>query len=347
MATTSDAGRADLFEHYAIEPDSDIVKAFNNQIDADGTSWAAQTKKGRKLRWFAGECMIGKSKDLRMFPMWTESDGSPCGPLPIKFPSLSIQTPAGPIKAWYVKPKSVLQYGNIERASQKVVFGDGCYPMWAEWCADMDRLFGKDRCKFLADNFDQPIGQKLLGPAMIKYGSKQGKDKLFIKLLDSLEEPTSHAQFAFAYMKPPHNIFSKRYTDGELLRVCPKDEAILSDPTFDPSNQIRQYLENPPTANPNEPPPLYQLNLLKITLPGSSDQGNMVLPNELGKLNAGAIASMQLTVYNVHSRDGCCSITAKNNGITLLTNGPSTNNPTPAVDMMSMLRAKKRKVSEE
>lgn len=45
MATTSDAGRADLFEHYAIEPDSDIVKAFNNQIDADGTSWAAQTKK--------------------------------------------------------------------------------------------------------------------------------------------------------------------------------------------------------------------------------------------------------------------------------------------------------------
>ena len=123
------------------------------------------------------------------------------------------------------------------------------------------------------------------------------------------------------------------------------DEKILGNRNFDTSNQIRVYLENQP------PDQLKCLNLLSIKLPGRTEEGNTVLPFELDLLNPGAIGSLQLTIYNVNSRDGCCSITGKNSGVTLLTNGPAKQDSMPTVDVMSMLKAgnpeKRRRIEAE
>ena len=330
--------RSALFEYYPVTPESDVVAAFNSQINADGKSWSAHKKAGHQLKWVLREVTIGKNKETRMYVWWHKEDGSPVEPYPTKFPSLDIVSPAGPIEAWYVTPRSVLQYGNVENASQRVVFGPGAYPEWTEFCNDIDKVMNEDRCRFLADNYDKT---NLLSEQMKKYGKKHGHDKLFEKLFESLEDSTSHAQFRFAHMKPKHKIFKNRYSEGDMLRICPKDAKILDDPSFDPSNQIKAHLENPPSDKKGQTPFL-ALNLLDIVLPGSSPEGNKVLPNELNLLNSGAVGSMKLTVYGVHSRDFCCSVTHTNSGVVLLTNGPSTDNNMPSVDMMGMLRAAKK-----
>ena len=336
------SSRSALFEHYPVTADSEVVKAFNNQINADGKSWSAHKKLGHELKWVLREVTIGKNKETRMYVWWHDASGKPVDPYPLKFPAVDIISPAGPIEAWYVTPRSVLQYGNVENANQRVVFGPGDYPEWNAFCADMDKVMNMDRCRFLADNYDKTT---LLSDALKKYGKKHGPDKLFDKLYESLEDSTSHAQFRFAHMKPKHKIFKNRFSDGEMLRVCPKDEKILADPNFDPSNQIRNHLENPPTDKKGQIPYL-ALNLLEIMLPGASSEGNKVLPSELNLLNSGAVGSMKLTVYGLHSRDYCCSVTHTNSGVMLLTNGPSSSNAMPSVDMMGMLRAAKRSRSE-
>lgn len=335
--------RAALFESYPVTGSDDISAAFNNQLNENKDSWLSHKQLGHSLKWHLGECTIGGNKQDRMYLWWFDADGNPVGELPKRFPMLSVIAPAAPIDGWYVTMPDVLRYGNVASASQRVVFGQGeNFPHWEEFCTDIDNVVNRDRCRFLADNYTRCGG--LLSEAQKKLGDKKGIEVLYERLIDSIEDQTSHAQFRLNVMKPKHKICKNRpkfRAEAEMLRVCPKDQEILDDPDFDPSGQIRAHLENPPQADQ-----YLNLDLLEIKLPGSSKAGNTVLPSELGKLNPGAIGAMTLTMQGgLHSRDGCCSI-PHTFQLSLLTNGPDKAEGAPAVDMMSQLQATKRPRSD-
>ena len=318
-----------------------VTAAFNDRLGENPDSWVAHKALGHSLKWHLGEVLIGGSKQERMYLWWFDADGAPVGELPKRFPMIPIISPAGPIEAFYITMQDVLRYGNVASASQRVVFGEGDnFPHWAEFCADIDTVVNTDRCRFLADNYAKCGG--LLSDAQVKLGDKKGKEALFERLVDSIEDGTSHAQFRFNVKKPKSKITKQRSkfamaANPEMLKVCIKDQRVLDDPDFDPSGQIRAHLENPPQADQ-----YLNLDLLTIKLPGSSSAGNNVLPTELSKLNPGAIGAMTLTLQGgVHSRDGCCSI-PHTFQLSLLTNGPDKTDGAPTFDMMSQLRASKR-----
>jgi hypothetical protein len=334
-----DAEREPLFEHYNV--DKDMIKRFDTKVAAQSTvkTFADRYAAGERLGWVFDTVTIGGRSEKRMFVCYHDKDGNPID-VPTRFPALEIVLPAAPVKGAYLSMADALRYndGNVGAATQKFVFDhettDGRFESWCEAARHLDDVLNGGRCKFLATNAEAVAGT-YLSAADLKYLKKHGPEKLENRLKEALEDPNNRSQHQCRFWCPKSNLFVARKNDGPVLKVSPADQKVLDTPGFDDSGKIRNHLESADS-------PL-SLRLLKIVLPGSTAAGNTVLPNELDKVNTGAIASMKLTVYSLYKRptDDQHSVSCANTGVLLLTNGPARGGGVAEVDMMAELRATK------
>lgn len=324
-----------------------MIKRFDDKVAAQSPSkpfWKRYAE-GERLGWVFGPVTIGGRSEKRMFVCYHDKDGNALD-VPTRFPALEIVLPAAPIKGAYLSMADALRYndGNVGAATQKVVFDheatDPRFERWIEAVRHIDDVLNAGRCKFLATHAEE-VGGTYLSASDLKYFKKHGSEKLETRLKEALEDSNNRSQHQCRFWCPKSNLFVARKNDGPVLKVSPADEKILAMPGFDDSGKIRNHLETSDS-------PL-SLRLLKIVLPGTSAAGNTVLPNELDKINSGAIASMKLTVYSLYKRptDDQHSVSCANTGVMLLTNGPARGGGVAEVDMMAELRATKAPRSDD
>jgi hypothetical protein len=346
----------DAWAHYPI--DTGVLSKVTQMLG--DKAWTTRTKRGEHLAWMHAELRDNNGPNkVRMFVWWHDQHNQPINP-PTGFPECEWIAPPGIVERWYAAPTNVFRFKEQEtgaRAQSLALNADAQMPSadgsnmladFRRYSEAIDKLLNEDRCAYMAAHAGALKGTCIsdadrAGHAKCK--KKAEKDPaidpvavLTEKLTDQLRDPAHRGQHVCnAALKPRRKIFgTRRKAENSQMMVSPRDEGVLAmDEWCDHANIIRTHLES------SEKP--LSLNLMKVQLP----DGSQVPADGYGRLRAGAVACVSMSVYGVFMRaDGQHTVMSAVTGVTVITNGPE-DDAAPSVNLMEDLqRLKRRRLSE-